>query len=71
MLLLVQLINMLSHSGFEVGMGLKSCTPSVQLSKEFVVGGRRVQLIDTPGFDDTVKTDRDILKMIASFLADQ
>ena len=52
-------------------MGLKSCTPVVQMSNEFVLGGRRVRLIDTPGFDDTLKTDRDILKMIVSFLADQ
>ena len=52
-------------------MGLKSCTPVVQVSNEFIAGSRRVRLIDTPGFDDTLKTDRDILQMIASFLADQ
>ncbi|PSS36825.1 hypothetical protein PHLCEN_2v1369 [Hermanssonia centrifuga] len=32
--------------------------------------GRRVTLIDTPGFDDTTKSDTEILKMIASYLAD-
>ncbi len=27
-------------------------------------------LIDTPGFDDTTKSDTEVLKMIASSLAD-
>jgi predicted GTPase len=31
--------------------------------------GRPVTLIDTPGFDDTTKSDSDILRMIAAFLA--
>ena len=30
---------------------------------------RLVTLIDTPGFDDTTKSDADILAMIAAFLA--
>lgn len=33
------------------------------------MGSRRVLLIDTPGFDDTTKSDTDILKEIAAFLA--
>lgn len=67
----MQFANLLSRSGFEVGVGLLSCTPAVQVSNEFRVAGRRVRLIDTPGFDDTFKTDREILQMISSFLADQ
>jgi len=50
-------------------MGLESCTPEVQLSNEFTLNGRRVVLIDTPGFDDTTKSDTVILKNIATFLA--
>ena len=50
-------------------MHLESCTSEVQLADEFVLDGRAVILIDTPGFDDTNKSDTDILKLIAAFLA--
>ena len=50
-------------------MNLESCTAEVQLADEFILDGRKVVLIDTPGFDDTSKSDTDILKMIAAFLA--
>jgi len=50
-------------------MNLQSCTSEVQLADEFALDGRKVILIDTPGFDDTSKSDTDILKMIAAFLA--
>ena len=49
-------------------MGLDSCTAEVQLADEFTLDGRSVTLIDTPGFDDTTKSDSDILEMIAAFL---
>ena len=51
-----------------MGNGLRSCTDEVHVSSPFTLGGRTVTLIDTPGFDDTSKTDTDILKLIASFL---
>ena len=50
-------------------MGLESCTADVQLADKFTLDGRAVTLIDTPGFDDTSKSDTEILKMIAFFLA--
>lgn len=50
-------------------MNLESCTAEVQLADEFTLDGRRVILIDTLGFDDTSKSDTDVLKMIAAFLA--
>jgi len=50
-------------------MDLESCTPEVQLANEFALDGRRVILIDTPGFDDTTKSDTEVLKNIATFLA--
>ena len=50
-------------------MNLESCTAEVQLADEFTFDGRRVILIDTLGFDDTSKSDTDVLKMIAAFLA--
>ena len=50
-------------------MGLESCTAEVKLANEFSLNGRPVTLIDTPGFDDTSKSDTEILKVIAAFLA--
>ncbi|KAH7924247.1 hypothetical protein BV22DRAFT_1035305 [Leucogyrophana mollusca] len=49
-------------------MGLESCTNEVQVAQPFELGGRSVVLIDTPGFDDTTKSDTDVLKMIAAHL---
>ncbi|KAJ7096516.1 hypothetical protein B0H15DRAFT_945981 [Mycena belliarum] len=51
-------INLVSGSDLRVGRGLQSCTSTVQ-----------VTMIDTPGFDDTSKSDTDILTLIAAFLA--
>ena len=65
----LQFINLASHSSLRVGMNLGSCTDEVQLADEFTLDGRRLVLIDTPGFDDTTKSDTDVLKMIADFLA--
>ena len=65
----LQFINFASGSNLRIGMGLKSCTAEVQLSNEFTLDDRRIVLIDTPGFDDTSKSDTDILKIIAAFLA--
>ena len=50
-------------------MGLEPCTADVQLSDEFNLDGRRVILIDTPGFDDTSMSDTEVLQIIAAFLA--
>ena len=60
---------MLSSSHFRVGYGLESCTSEVQVASPFLLDGRMVTLIDTPGFDDTVKTEAEILRLIADFLA--
>ena len=46
-----------------------SVTDKVQAAPPFDLDGRRVTLIDTPGFDDTNRSDTDILNMIAAFLA--
>jgi len=60
---------MASHSNLRIGVNLASCTAEVQLADEFALDGRQVILVDTPGFDDTNKSDTDILKLIAAFLA--
>jgi hypothetical protein len=64
----LQFINLVSGSNLRVGRGLKSCTNIVQMAVPFEVDGRSITLIDTPGFDDTTRSDTDILKMIAGFL---
>ena len=65
----VQFINLVSGSNLPVGETLRSCTADVQTSPPFELAGRNVTLIDTPGFDDTLKTDTEILKLISTFLA--
>jgi len=62
-------INLASGSSLGIGKGLRSCTNTVQLAGAFNLDNRRVLLIDTPGFDDTTRSDTDVLKMIAAFLA--
>ena len=64
-----QFINLISGSDLGVNKGLQSCTGAVQVAGSFVLDRRRVVLIDTPGFDDTMRSDTDVLKMIAAFLA--
>ncbi|KAF8811580.1 hypothetical protein BYT27DRAFT_7252672 [Phlegmacium glaucopus] len=59
-------------TGFETGVGhnLESCTSevsNVRLSMPELAYGDLV-FVDTPGFDDTQKSDVDILKMVADWL---
>lgn len=60
---------MASGSALRIGSGLTSCTDAVQTSEPFWLENRLVRLIDTPGFDDTAKTDTEVLTMIAAFLS--
>lgn len=62
-------INEASGSDFAIGRGLESCTSEVQATKPFKLNGREVTLIDTPGFDDTSRSDTDILAMIGAYLS--
>ncbi|KAG9312310.1 hypothetical protein JVU11DRAFT_7621 [Chiua virens] len=62
-----------SASGYEtagVGDGLKSFTSDVRPVRfREQKSGRYVVLVDTPGFDDTYKSDLDILNMISNWLS--
>ncbi|PCH42102.1 nucleoside triphosphate hydrolase protein, partial [Wolfiporia cocos MD-104 SS10] len=60
-------INLVAGSSLEVGNSLRSCTSGVQ-TVQCIVAGEQVTFIDTPGFDDTYKSQADILKDIADFL---
>ncbi|KAJ5081176.1 p-loop containing nucleoside triphosphate hydrolase protein [Penicillium angulare] len=51
-----------------IGHGLGSCTQDISSSR-LEIDGKRVVLIDTPGFDDTTRSDGDILELIATHLA--
>ncbi|KAK1232374.1 hypothetical protein PQX77_004496 [Marasmius sp. AFHP31] len=57
-------VNTASGSSLQVGSDLEPCTTSVQLSQPFVVNGREIRLVDTPGDEDA-----DALKQITDFLA--
>ena len=46
---------------------LISCTTEIQ-SAEFNLAGKRVVLVDTPGFDDTTQSDVSSFQMIALYL---
>jgi predicted GTPase len=40
----------------------------VELGPSFKLDGRKVILIDTPGFDDTERSDAEVAKIISAFL---
>ncbi|GJE89827.1 P-loop containing nucleoside triphosphate hydrolase protein [Phanerochaete sordida] len=63
-------INLISGSHLNVGYGLESCTSEVEVTSPFLLDGKMITLIDTPGFDDTVKTEAEILRLIADFLSE-
>lgn len=65
---LAQFINLVAGSNLDVGRGLKSCTNTVQVAEAFRLDGRPIVLIDTPGFNDTTKSDTEILRTIVAFL---
>jgi hypothetical protein len=63
-----QFVNAVIPSGLRVGHGLGSCTTEVGFSKPLELMGRQIILFDTPGFDDTTRTDVEILAEIGVFL---
>ena len=56
-------------TGVDVGIGhdLESCTSEIGLIKMRYLGSNIV-FVDTPGFNDTSKSESDILKMISDWL---
>ena len=53
-----------------VGHGLESETSEINYAEYFTSDGRKVTLVDTPGFDDSREdmSDVDILCMISEYL---
>ncbi|KAL8420694.1 hypothetical protein RB594_003475 [Gaeumannomyces avenae] len=50
-----------------VGHGLQSCTSDITIF-DFALDGHKVYLIDTPGFNDTHKSDAETLATVATYL---
>ncbi|KAG9764077.1 hypothetical protein KCU73_g1120, partial [Aureobasidium melanogenum] len=60
-------ISHVTGGGAKIGHDLVSCTNQIE-SFEFQYNGAAVHLIDTPGFDDTNRTDSDVLRDIVFWL---
>ncbi|KAF9531058.1 hypothetical protein CPB83DRAFT_918629 [Crepidotus variabilis] len=67
-------VNEASGSNLVVGKNISSQTSEIETSPSFFVtlpgepNGSQVILIDTPGFDDTTKSDLEILRSVANYL---
>ena len=48
-------------------MGLRSCTAEIDVAS-CIMDDNKVVLIDTPGFDDTTRSQADVLEDIGGFL---
>ncbi|KAA8893581.1 P-loop containing nucleoside triphosphate hydrolase protein [Sphaerosporella brunnea] len=53
-------------SEVEVGDGLESCTATIK-PYSFTYEGTKITLVDTPGFNDTHRSDTDVLKDIVAW----
>ncbi|KAJ2922057.1 hypothetical protein H1R20_g15031, partial [Candolleomyces eurysporus] len=60
-----------SPNKLQVGHSIQSCTDAVERADTFELDGRRIVLFDTPGFDDTNKSEIEILRIIAFELEKQ
>ena len=65
----LQFINLATGSNRRTGTGPESCIAEVKFTNGFTLDGRKVTLTDIPGFDDTKKSDAEILNIIAAYLA--
>lgn len=60
-------ISLCSDKKPTIGHDLQSCTQSVD-TFSFLHHGRRVFLVDTPGFDDSSRSDTEVLRELAAWL---
>ncbi|KAJ5961653.1 hypothetical protein N7501_006594 [Penicillium viridicatum] len=61
-------ISRLADSHVPVGSGLNACTQDVAVYRCKFSGPVNIWLVDTPGFDDTHRSDTDVLREIANWL---
>ena len=64
------LIKNITGQDVVIGHNLEACTASVY-GYQFIIDGVTVTLVDTPGFDDTYKTDTEVLAEIHGWLSTQ
>ncbi|KAJ8077751.1 hypothetical protein PM082_002184 [Marasmius tenuissimus] len=62
-------INIASGSKLYAGESLHSCTDKIETLPPFVLNDRHVTLIDTPSFDNTAKSDTEVLELKNTFLS--
>ncbi|KAK2743511.1 hypothetical protein FQN57_004808 [Myotisia sp. PD_48] len=62
------LISLLCEMKPTVGHGLEACTKKVTEYRCNKIPGKEIILIDTPGFDDTTRTDTEVLRELATWL---
>jgi predicted GTPase len=65
-----QFIQKVTGSGWSVGHSLQSHTSEVKAVRVKLNDGASLVLVDTPGFDDTEKPDRVVLKIVANWFRD-
>lgn len=63
-------ISYFSDETVTIGHTLEACTSKVAILPATLSDGTKLFLADTPGFDDTYKSDTDILREVASWLAE-
>ncbi|KAL3460407.1 WD40-repeat-containing domain protein [Aspergillus heterothallicus] len=61
-------ISLLSDQKPAIGHSLESCTEEVAVYESYILRDRRLYLIDTPGFDDTNRSDTEVLRQLAGWL---
>ena len=66
----MQFIQKATDRSWNVGHSLQSQTSEVKAIRVHFSDGISLVLVDTPGFDDTNKSDLDILKIIARWFED-
>ena len=64
----IQFIGKVTGNDDGVGHTLTSCTSEVKVTKCEDPTLANIVLVDTPGFDDTRKTDLEILELISKWL---
>ncbi len=50
---------------------MDSCTAEIAVANPFLLAGKTVTLIDTPGFDDTKMSETKILRLLTDFLKER
>lgn len=73
MLISEQFINLVAGGGSEAQPSdyLESCTKDAVAAKPFLLDGRSVTLVDTPGFDPTDGNEAQVLRLISEVLVNR